>query len=350
MAEKPEKNELAELAEKIVGQALSLGFERCGIISLDAMKGFAERASERASRFPESEQSLKFLGAFMAPEEKFRWGRSVVVCSWRIGVYHIPKHLDGLIGKYYLFDGRRDERSDEYRASRRLARYMADELGLRVASSADGWVAPYRWAAHLTGLGIIRKNNFLYGEHGSYYCLSAFLIDDDLEYICNSNIEPCPENCHLCVECCPTKSLDAPFAMNMTTCVSQLTTSSSDEAFQKYREEIGGWIYGCDVCQDVCPFNKGQLSGEAEFPCLYELSGHISLEKIVTMDYSFLRDVMAVKFWYIERDDVWKWKRNALYAMMNNYDESYRRAIDAACEDEDPRVREIAIMARSARA
>jgi epoxyqueuosine reductase len=349
LMEKPDKTGRAERTGKIVGRAASLGFERCGIIGLDAMKGFAEKLAERISRFPESEQSLKSIGAFMMPEEKFQWGRSVVVCSWRNGVYRVPKHLDGLIGKAYLSDGRRDEKSDEYRASRGLVSYMSDELGLRVASSADGWVAPYRWAAQLTGLGVIRKNNFFYGDHGSYYFLSAFLIDDDLEHIYASDAAPCPESCGLCVRSCPTESLGAPFAMNMTTCVSYLTALSRDEgAFKKHSGKIGGWVYGCDVCQDVCPFNKGQLTGEAEFPGLEELSRNISLEKIVTMDYGYLRDVMAVKFWYIGRDDVWKWKRNALTAMLNNYNETYSAAIEAACEDEDERVRETARMTRSA--
>jgi epoxyqueuosine reductase len=348
-AEKPDKTGRVERTEKIVGRAASLGFERCGIIGLDAMKSFAEKLAERISRFPESEQSLKFIGAFMTPEEKFQWGRSVVVCSWRNGVYRVPEHLDGLIGKAYLSDGRRDEKSDEYRASRGLVSYMSDELGLRVSSSADGWVAPYRWAAQLTGLGVIRKNNFFYGDHGSYYSLSAFLIDCDLEHIYVSDAAPCPENCGLCVRSCPTASLGAPFAMNMTTCVSYLTALSRDEeAFKKHSWETGGWVYGCDVCQDVCPFNKGQLTGETEFPGLEELSRNISLEKIVTMDYGYLRDVMAVKFWYIGRDDVWKWKRNALTAMLNNYNEAYSAAIEAACEDEDGRVRETARMVRSA--
>jgi epoxyqueuosine reductase len=335
-----------ETAEKIARRAAELGFERCGIIGVGAMRGFAAKLEDRISRFPESAPRLKFLSGFIEPDEKFRWGKSVVVCSWRNGIYRVPEHLEGRIGKAYLSDGRRDAASDEYNARRKLADYMSDGLGLRVASESGGWIAPYRWAAQLTGLGIVRRNNFFYGEHGSYYSLSAYLIDGELERVYGPDFTPCPEGCDRCVRNCPTASLDAPYSMNMTTCVSYLTTlSKDDEAFKKHRSEIGGWIYGCDACQDACPFNRGQMSGEADFPGLAELSRGISLEKILAMDYALLRGAMTAKFWYIGPDDVWKWKRNALSAMLNDYRDSYAASIEAACLDEDERVREMAGLA-----
>jgi epoxyqueuosine reductase len=111
---------------------------------------------------------------------------------------------------------------------------------------------------------------------------------------------------------------------------------------EKYREEIGNWVYGCDVCQDVCPMNKNSWKETEEFPNLQELSGHISLEKILKMDYSFLEEVMQQKFWYIDKTSVWKWKVNAINVMVNNYKKQYKEYIMDACNDSNSKVREMA--------
>ena len=60
------------------------------------------------------------------------------------------------------------------------------------------------------------------------------------------------------------------------------------------------------------------------------------------MDYEFLKDVMNPKFWYISKDDVWRWKTNALNAMLNNYEPKYNKYIDMALHDENEKVREMA--------
>lgn len=111
---------------------------------------------------------------------------------------------------------------------------------------------------------------------------------------------------------------------------------------EKYKKEIDSWVFGCDICQDVCPFNKDKWTEDEDFPGLEELSEHISLEKIIEMDYEFLKDVMNPKFWYISKDDVWRWKTNALNAMLNNYEPKYNKYIDMALHDENEKVREMA--------
>jgi epoxyqueuosine reductase len=335
-------------ASKIVERALALNFERCGVVGVDKMKGFGEKLTERIERFPESEGMYRRFFSFADPREQIPWAASVVVCSWRYGVYSAPKGLEGRIGKSYLFDERRDSDSEGYRARAALQQYMTEELGLRVAASHDYGITSCRWAAHSAGIGTIRNNNFFYGDHGSYYSLSVFLTDREMEYIHTPTHKPCSDGCGLCVKNCPTGALAAPYAMRGVTCVSFLTNKAPNNAlFERYSSKIGDWIYGCDVCQDVCPFNHGQ-TGDREFPGLEELSGSLSLENIVTMDYGFLRSQIVPKFWYIEEKDVWKWKRNALFALLNRKkvspDEDDRRkaAFAIALEDEDPRIRVLA--------
>ncbi|MDR3231165.1 MAG: hypothetical protein LBT65_06980 [Synergistaceae bacterium] len=331
------------LALKITERAVALNFERCGIIAVDRMKGYGEKVAARIRRFPESEGMYGRFMAFADPRQQFPWARSVVVCSWRYGVYRVPEGLDGRIGKAYLFDERRNPQSDGYRARTTLERYMTDELGLRVASSHDYGITSCRWAAMAAGIGTIRRNNFFYGDHGSWYSLVVFLTDEEMEYIHVPTQKPCSDGCNLCVKNCPTSALAEPYATCGTACVSFLTNKARNEAlFEKHSAQIGEWVYGCDVCQDVCPFNRGQLSGDEKFSGLTELADALSLEKIVAMDYDYLRDVVAPKFWYIEPEDVWRWKRNALFALRNRRDDHYEAALRTAREDSDERVRALA--------
>ncbi|MDR3332977.1 MAG: hypothetical protein LBT08_10160 [Synergistaceae bacterium] len=331
------------IAEKIVERAKALGYERCGIVRVDALKGYGEAVKRRMERFPEMKSPMSFLLSFADPSEKFPWARSVVICSRSYWDYRVPSNLGGIIGKAYLFDDRRDELSYGYRDRALLEKYMSEELGLTTTKSDAPPPVPYRWAAAVAGIGTIRRNNFFYGDRGSYYGLTAFLIDLDLEYIHASEADPCPENCDLCVKNCPTHSLAEPFAMNSRICVSYLTTLDlSDGVYEEHGEEIGGWAYGCDVCQDVCPRNRGRMSGERDFPGLEELSGELSIEGIVSMDGEKLKNLVAKKFWYINGKDIWKWRCNALNVMRNNFDERYIPAITSACLDEDDRVRGMA--------
>jgi epoxyqueuosine reductase len=330
-------------AEKIADRAVSLGFERCGIIKVEKMTPYGEKLASRIKRFPETAPMLVRFRAFADLTSQVSWARSVVICSWRDEAYRTPENLRGLIGKSYLFDARRDENSAGHRANAVLERYMTEELGVRTASSHDYGITSCRWAALSAGIGTVRKNNFFYGDYGSGYSLSAFLIDEELEYIHSTEHKPCPDGCDLCVKSCPTGSLAEPYAMNAFSCVSYMTTSArAGAAFEAKSSEIGGWIYGCDACQDACPFNRGKSPPEVEFPGVDYLADAISPDKIVSMNYDFLRDVMSKKFWYICGDDVWMWKRNALNAMKNLGDRRYGAALKVALLDGDNRVREIA--------
>ncbi|MDR1378247.1 MAG: hypothetical protein LBJ36_04275 [Synergistaceae bacterium] len=332
-----------DLALQIVEKAASLNFERCGIVGVDKMREYGAKVTERIARFPESAGMYRRFLAFAEPERNFPWARSVVVCSWRHGVYRIPEGFAGLIGKHYLFDERRDQNSEGYHARVAFERYMVEDLGLRVTSSHDYGITSCRWAALASGIGTIRRNNFFYGDHGSYYALIVFLVDEAMEHTYTPTHKPCLDNCNLCVKHCPTGALAEPYATCGTTCVSFLTNKAPDNgAFEKYSPRIGSWIYGCDVCQDICPFNRGQWSESEEFPGLEELSAAISLEKIVTMDYADLCKTIASKFWYIEIEDLWKWKRNALNAMWNTKHEHYETALTVALHDEDERIRNLA--------
>ena len=84
------------------------------------------------------------------------------------------------------------------------------------------------------------------------------------------------------------------------------------------------------------------MTGGSEFPGIKELSGFMASEKIIMMDYEEIDRLFAKKYWYISRDNLWKWKINALAHMHNNFIESYREPIKSAASDTDAHVRDFA--------
>lgn len=330
------------LSLQIKNAALDMGYEKCGIIKISDMYGYAEKLDERMEREPQTKPFYQRYYRLAHIQDTYPWAKSVVICVRKYGKYHIPEHLKGVISKYYLLDSRTDQNSKDFRDSLKFEKYMQD-MGIRAETDRKFGLTALRWAAMKAGLGIVRRNNFFYTEDGSWLYLEAWLIDKELESIETPNVRKCPENCNLCVKACPSASLSQPYTMNPSACVSCITTfAGRDMPNEKFREQIGDWVYGCDVCQDVCPMNKNRWQETEEFPYLEELSEKISLEKILKMDYEFLENVMAPKFWYIPKSDVWKWKVNAINAMVNNYKEQYKDSIYEARKDRHEKVREMA--------
>lgn len=334
------------LEHEIKNKAIELGYENCGIITIDDMKEYTDKLTQRINKFPKIEEHTKEFYSFANLQKDYPWAKSIIICSRQYGKYKIPKHLEGLIAKYYLVDSRVDKNSKDYQDSISFENYL-NELGLKNITNRKFGVTALRWATLKAGIGIVRKNNFLYTESGSWVYLEAWIIDKELTLKVENNLKKCPPNCNICIKSCPTNSLKEPYMMNRNTCVSCLTTWEGwDLTNEEYSSEMGNWVYGCDVCQDVCPFNKNKWSEEEEFPGLEDLGTLISLEKIIEMDYEFLRNSMSFKFWYISKDDVWRWKTNAINAMLNNYNNSYDKHIDIACNDENKNVRKMAYWAK----
>ncbi|MEQ8156496.1 MAG: 4Fe-4S double cluster binding domain-containing protein [Clostridiaceae bacterium] len=330
------------LEEQIRNEAIKMGYEKCGIIKISQLNGFEDKLNERIVRIPETKGFYKGLYRFAHLQDTHPWAKSIVICVRRYGKYHIPEHLKGMIAKYYLVDGRKDENSKDFQDSLNFEKYLHD-LGLRAENERKFGLTPLRFAAMKAGLGIVRKNNFFYTENGSWVYLEAWLIDKEIESIEVPKVKKCAEGCALCIKACPSTSLSDAYTMNPLACVSCITTfMGRDMPNEKYREEIGNWVYGCDACQDACPMNKNRWKETEEFPNLQELSEHISLEKILKMEYSFLEQVMQPKFWYIDKADVWKWKVNAINAMVNDFRFEYREPILYACNDSNLKVREMA--------
>ncbi|MCH4888900.1 epoxyqueuosine reductase [Acidaminobacter sp. JC074] len=327
----------------IVLKAKELGYEQCGIVHIEEMKAYAKKLDERIEKFPELANHFDDFYEFADIKVNYPWAKSIIICSRWYGKYLIPDSLKGRFGKYYLTDGRVDINSKDYQDSLEFERYLK-ENGIETKTERKFGVTALRWAAVKAGIGIVRKNNFIYTDNGSWNYLEAFLIDRKLEYVVENSIKSCPPNCKLCIDSCPTKSLAEPYMMNRSTCISCLTTWEGwDLTKEPNSRKMGEWVYGCDICQDVCPFNRNSWNEIEEFPELSKLEQKLSLEQIVIADYDVLSEIVQTKLWYIPVDKIWRFKTNALNAMLNSFKPDYLRIIqDASKKDPNKNVRDMA--------
>jgi epoxyqueuosine reductase len=339
----------AILAEEIRNEALALGFEKCAMVPLPSLAGFAAELERRIGLIPQDDftekdmATLSNLSRFNRLPELFPWAKSAVICVVNYGVYRIPGNLPGRVAKMFCVDCRLDANSREWRASAALEGYMAAK-GLRFETERKYGLVPLRWAAGQAGLGRVRKNNFFYTESGSWVSLEAWLVDRELELRGSHDLGPCPEGCRLCREACPTGALAGEFLTRPGLCVTSLNAiRPTDWVGHPFAGRAGEWVYGCDACQDACPLNQGKWRAEEEFPGLSEISGLMDPGMLVGLGYDSILENLVPKFWFVTADRPWQWKTNALNAMKNAWVAAEREPyVRMALNDESPEVRRMA--------
>ena len=110
------------------------------------------------------------------------------------------------------------------------------------------------WAAK-SGLGWIGKNsNLLTQKVGSFYFIAELIVDLELEYD-NATTDHCG-TCTACIDACPTEAIVAPYVVDGSKCISYFTIELKENIPQEMKGKMDDWMFGCDVCQDVCPWNK----------------------------------------------------------------------------------------------
>ena len=333
------------LAVQIKEKALSLGYTNCGIISVDDVVEYSAKLKERMSSVRWGWLQFRQFQKFSHPQKANGWAKSIVITLNDNTVYNIPDGLRGLYAKDFLVDSRLNKQSDGWARRSAFGHYLSD-LNIQNLNEPKFGVTALRWAASKAGLGIIRSNNFLYTENGSAITIDAWLIDKELELIDSIKLKKCPDHCGKCIAACPTKALSSPFTTSLFNCVSFINTMSVEKGMglpsAKQQKEMGCRIYGCDACQDACPYNKDRWSGGRDFPGLTELAEKLLPENIMAMNYSEMASILAPKFWYIGVRNLWKWKINALIAMSNGYSGVYEKPIKLGLDDTDKRVRRFA--------
>ena len=111
------------------------------------------------------------------------------------------------------------------------------------------------WAKK-AGLGWVGKHsNLINQQNGSYFFLAELIVDAELAY----DIAPQADHCGTCTRCidaCPTKAIIAPYVVDGSKCISYLTIELKNEIPAEFAGKLDNWAFGCDVCQQVCPWNK----------------------------------------------------------------------------------------------
>jgi epoxyqueuosine reductase len=133
-----------------------------------------------------------------------------------------------------------------------LKKEIGDVNGRCFVDSAP--VMDKAWAQK-SGLGWIGKNtNLINKESGSFYFIAELIIDVDLEY--DSPIKDFCGTCTKCIDACPTQAIVGPYIVDGSKCISYLTIELKENIPTEFSGKMDNWAFGCDVCQDVCPWNR----------------------------------------------------------------------------------------------
>jgi epoxyqueuosine reductase len=192
-----------------------------------------------------------------------------------------------------------------------------DELGRRLGGAyrvlVDENQHVDREAAARAGVGFYGKNTMLITRRfGSWVVLGTLVTDQELES--TPPLELDCGSCTLCIEACPTGALDDPGTLDATKCLSYWTQSPR-EMPPEYGPELGAQVYGCDICQDVCPWNRGIEKRRAGQAPPAGAEPHVDLVEWLESDPDELRGRYARL--YVPRNDGRFLQRNARIALEN---------------------------------
>ena len=338
---------MANGSTSILTRCRDLGFALAGISPAEPTRYEHElRAWLDAGKHGEMHYLARHLPQRLDPRRLVEGARSIICVADR---YH-----DGHAGSW----GRRGShgriaryaRGDDYHVvmKKRLHR-LADELASAYPAETfracvDTAPVLERELAQRAGLGAVGKHTLLIEPgNGSWLFLGELITTLEL-----TPSEPCVEDpcgsCTRCIDACPTGAI-APWTVDATRCISYLTIEHRSEIDRDLHEAMGDWIFGCDICQEVCPHNQPTERSRTAgvHPAYAERHGDFDLLEVLGWDAPARRD--AFERSALKRAKLAMMKRNALIVSANilaHRDEpELRRRIEAIAEDpnEDQMVR-----------
>jgi epoxyqueuosine reductase len=197
-----------------------------------------------------------------------------------------------------------------------------------------------RDAAVRAGLGFRGKNTNLLTPIGSFVFLGALLTDVELDF--DAPIPKDCGSCRLCIEACPTDALDEAYHLAAERCIAYLTIEHRGPIDDELRPKLGEWIFGCDICQEVCPYNASTRGRPRGWPEFEPRQGtRLDLHDLLSLDDAAFRE--RFKGTPIKRTKRRGLVRNAALVLGNTGQSADRPALEsAATEDPEPLVREAA--------
>lgn len=331
----------ANLTDSIKKKALELGFDLVGVSPVDSFpenqfykewlnKGFSGEM-KYLERNPEKRQDIQNV---------LPGAKSVISCAMNYNTdypYSIEKtdRTKGWISRYAWGDDYHDTITDKLRV---LMSYISSESSEEITSKLYVDTGPVleRNYGKYAGVGWVGKNTCLINQEiGSWIFLGEIITDIELEYD-----TPVPDRCGTCTRCidaCPTDAIIESYILDSRLCISYLTIELKDKIPTELREGISNNIYGCDICQDVCPWNKrAPTSDKLEFE---------PREELFNPDLSYISSLSVEDFRKqfkgspIKRTKRRGLLRNTVVAMGNSGEKDFLPLILECLEEEEPLIR-----------
>ncbi|MDQ6831446.1 MAG: tRNA epoxyqueuosine(34) reductase QueG [Gemmatimonadota bacterium] len=239
------------LANRLKAQAFGLGFDLAGITTLGPMDTAAHFDEWVAAGYA---GEMHYLPRWADKRHDSRLPVPGTVSAVVVAMNYGGTQPSGPIARYARGDDYHDVMLERLES---LHEWLAAELGAEVRGKAYVDTGPIleRDLARRAGLGWFGKNtNLLNPSLGSFFFLGALLVDTELPPDAPFEADRCG-TCTRCLDACPTNAFVAPRVLDATRCISYLTIEAKGAVPLELRERVGELIYGCDICQDVCPWN-----------------------------------------------------------------------------------------------
>ena len=245
----------AKYTGMIKAEAMRLGFMSCGISRAGFLEAEAPRLESYLNKGMQGEMRYmeNHFDKRLDPTKLVEGSKSVISLLLnyfphelqRQDSYKVSKYAYGTDYHFIIKDKLKD-----------LLNYMREEIG-EIEGRAFVDSAPVldkAWAAK-SGLGWIGKNsNLLTKQVGSFYFIAELIVDLELEYD-NPVTDHCG-SCTACIDACPTQAIVEPYKVDGSKCISYFTIELKEELPTHVKGRFEDWMFGCDICQDVCPWNK----------------------------------------------------------------------------------------------
>jgi len=248
-------NNPSKYTQLIKTEARRLGFMSCGI----SKAGFLEKEAPRLENWlnenmhGEMRYMENHFDKRLDPTKLVEGSKSVISLLLNYFPYGIQREDSYKISKYaygtdyhFVIKGK----------LKQLLQFMQDEIG-EIDGRAFVDSAPVldkAWAAK-SGLGWIGKNsNLLTKQVGSFYFIAELIVDLELEY--DSAVTDHCGSCTACIDACPTQAIVEPYKVDGSKCISYFTIELKEALPTSVKGQFEDWMFGCDICQDVCPWNK----------------------------------------------------------------------------------------------
>ena len=251
------QSHLPKYSQLIKNEANSLGFLFCGISKAEFLEEQAPRLENWLANGFHGEMTYmeNYFDKRLDPRLLVEGAKSVI--SLALNYYTDQKQISSdapKISKYaYGMDYHEVIKNKLKQLLEKIRAVIGDVNGRAFVDSAP--VLDRAWAQK-AGFGWIGKNtNLLNKQVGSFFFLAELIVDVELAY----DIEPSKDHCGTCTRCidaCPTNAIVKPYIVDGSRCISYLTIELKNEIPAVFKDKMDDWMFGCDICQDVCPWNR----------------------------------------------------------------------------------------------